>query len=120
MFEQYLPLLIEYGRHVTVTAFILSFVFLALFSFWYVSSNTEESTGKKLFDVIAMLFYITLFFVYILAGIYLSGNAAIGVSGGIIAFWAMLTFKIYIQRRRADKLREKRREEIERIKRGER
>jgi len=117
MQQEYLALLTKYGVHLTVTAGLLQLAFITLFSLRYIRSNTEHGLKKKLFDIIAMFLYIAMFFVYLLVGILFTGYPALGVSLGIAAFWGVLNLKSYLQRTHAEKMKNKRRAEIERIKR---
>jgi len=120
MINEFSTMLSAYGRVILMGASLVSALLIILFSASYVSRNTEHDLKTKLLDIIAMFLYIAMFFLYILAGIYLTGSAPIGVCAGIGAFWAMLTFKSYVQRRHAEKMSTRRREEIEAIKRGSR
>lgn len=109
-------LLASHGPLVTMAAAGLSVAFILLFSLRYIRSNTEHRLRTKLFDIIAMFFYIALCLCYILAGISLSGHPAIGICAGLAAFWAMLTLKNYMQRKRVERAKQKKQDALDKVK----
>ena len=116
--EHFFDLLMAYGNYIIGAAAGLSVLVTILFTVRYVTSNTERRLGTKLLDIVVMFFYMALFILYILAGVYITKSAPIGVCAGIVACWIMVELKSFIQRTRAERAKNKRREEIERAKKG--
>ena len=120
--DEYLIILAKYGRAATIGASLFSLMGLVLYVLWYVSSNTEEKTSKKILDVFLMLFYLFLFPLYLVVGLFLVSvvlglHPALGILAGVMAFWGVITLKTTFQKRRADRLKEKRRELQQRLQR---
>lgn len=83
-----------------------SIVLFVIFVFVYLSSQPERSTGTKILDLLAMIFYTILFGVFLVVGLSIGNmidSPAIGVCIGVFLFGTILHAYGYAKQRNKKK-----------------